>query len=96
MRTILALVLIAGNFTPGRAQSGPLVVGLDAGTNPFVIVNPDGSLTGFNIDLVTEVAKRLGRPGVQVVIAVGTPVAGRPPHRSQRARFGHWAPTSGG
>jgi hypothetical protein len=29
------------------------------------------------------------------LIAVGTPVAGRPPHRSQRARFGHWAPTSG-
>jgi putative transposase len=28
--------------------------------------------------------------------AVGTPIARRPPHRSQRARFGHWAPTSGG
>jgi polar amino acid transport system substrate-binding protein len=65
--TILVFVLIAGGSLPGRAQTGPLVVGLDAGTNPFVIVNPDGSLTGFNIDLVTEVAKRLGRPGVQVV-----------------------------
>jgi polar amino acid transport system substrate-binding protein len=67
MPTILALVLIAGSVIPGRAQSGPLVVGLDAGTNPFVIVNPDGSLTGFNIDLVTEVARRLGRPGVQII-----------------------------
>jgi hypothetical protein len=28
-------------------------------------------------------------------IAVGTPVAGRPPHRSRRARFAHRAPTSG-
>jgi hypothetical protein len=28
-------------------------------------------------------------------IAVGTPIAGRPPHRSERARFGHSAPTLG-
>ena len=28
-------------------------------------------------------------------IAVGTPVAGRPPHRSGQARFRHPAPTSG-
>ena len=27
--------------------------------------------------------------------AVGTPVTRRPPHRSQRAEFPHWAPTSG-
>ena len=51
----------------GRAQSGPLVVGLDAGTNPYVIINPDGTITGFNIELVTELAKRLGRPGIQIV-----------------------------
>ena len=29
------------------------------------------------------------------VIAVGTPIAGRPPHRSGLAPFGHPAPTSG-
>lgn len=29
------------------------------------------------------------------VIAVGTPIAERPPHRSQRAQLTHWAPTSG-
>jgi hypothetical protein len=28
-------------------------------------------------------------------IAVGTPITERPPHRSERARFGHSAPTSG-
>jgi hypothetical protein len=28
-------------------------------------------------------------------IAVGTPVTGRPPHRSRRARFAHRAPTLG-
>src|SRR6266403_3546937 len=30
------------------------------------------------------------------IIAVGTPIAGCPPHRSRRARFAHRAPTSGG
>jgi len=29
------------------------------------------------------------------LIAVGTPVTGRPPHRSVRAEFPHTAPTSG-
>jgi hypothetical protein len=28
-------------------------------------------------------------------IAVGTPITERPPHRSERAQFGHSAPTSG-
>ena len=31
----------------------------------------------------------------QSIIAVGTPITGRPPHRSERARFGHSAPTLG-
>jgi len=31
----------------------------------------------------------------KAVIAVGTPVTGRPPHRSVRAAFPHTAPTSG-
>ena len=29
------------------------------------------------------------------VVAVGTALSGRPPHRSQRAGLPHWAPTSG-
>jgi hypothetical protein len=29
------------------------------------------------------------------VIAVGMPVTGHPPHRAERARFGHSAPTLG-
>src|SRR5271155_984502 len=33
--------------------------------------------------------------GLPAHIAVGTPIAGRPPHRSGRARFRHPAPTSG-
>ena len=30
-----------------------------------------------------------------LAIAVGTSITGRPPHRSQRAQFTHWAPTLG-
>lgn len=52
---------------PVRAQETELVVGLDFTSNPYIIAQPDGSATGFNIDLVTEVAKRLGRPGVKLI-----------------------------
>ncbi len=33
--------------------------------------------------------------GFAWVVAVGTALSGRPPHRSQRAGLPHWAPTSG-
>jgi hypothetical protein len=33
--------------------------------------------------------------GAHPLIAVGTSVTGRPPHRSRRAQFTHRAPTSG-
>ena len=44
-----------------------LVVGADFGANPYIIASPDGTVSGFNVDLVTEVAKRMGRPGVKFV-----------------------------
>jgi polar amino acid transport system substrate-binding protein len=66
-RSFLVWALLVICCTTARAQSGPLVIGLDVGTNPYVIANPDGTITGFNIELVTELAKRLGRPGIQVV-----------------------------
>src|SRR4030095_8056105 len=51
----------------GWAQQQQLVVGADFGANPSIIANPDGSVSGFNVDLVNEVAKRMGRPGVKFV-----------------------------
>jgi hypothetical protein len=38
-----------------------------------------------------------GAPTINVrrEFAVGTPIAERPPHSSERAQFGHSAPTSG-
>ncbi len=35
------------------------------------------------------------RMGFWLLIAVGTPITGRPPHRTVRAAFPHTAPTSG-
>ena len=61
------VIAVGISARPAAAQGGPLVVGVDVGANPYVIANPDGSVTGFNIDLVTEVAKRMGRPGIRHV-----------------------------
>jgi len=40
-------------------------------------------------------ARVLGHMSDQLFIAVGTAITGRPPHRSERARLGHSAPTLG-
>jgi polar amino acid transport system substrate-binding protein len=50
----------------GRGQN-VLVVGADVGANPYVIANPDGTITGFNVDLVNEVARRLGKAGAKII-----------------------------
>ena len=50
-----------------RAQAAQLVVGVDAGANPYVIANTDGTLTGYNVDLVKVVAQKMGRSGVRFV-----------------------------
>ena len=35
------------------------------------------------------------RPGTKIAVAVGTPVTGRPPHRSLHAQLAHKAPALG-
>lgn len=52
---------------PAAAQESPLVVGVDVGANPYVIGQLDGTVTGFNVDIIEAVAERLGRPGVEFV-----------------------------
>lgn len=39
---------------------GKLVVATDAGYVPFEVIEPDGKITGFDVDLATAVAKDLG------------------------------------
>lgn len=41
-------------------ERGVLIVGTDIGFAPFVTTNADGSLTGYDVELLTEIARRLG------------------------------------
>jgi hypothetical protein len=51
--------------------------------------NPEIAFGDCGLATPADVEVRFG------AFAVGTAVAGRPPHRSERARFGHSAPTLG-
>ena len=52
---------------PAGTPEGPLLVSADVGFAPHAMVRPDGTAEGFNIDLADEIAKRLGRPGYEIV-----------------------------
>lgn len=52
-----------GDVATGR----PLLVAADVGFAPHAMARPDGSAEGFNIDLADEIARRLGRPGFEIV-----------------------------
>jgi polar amino acid transport system substrate-binding protein len=75
MRARLAWVGLAIGLAlaaPARAQESdhpagkPLVVGSDFGIAPWM-VRGTGGPEGFGVDMVNEIAKRLGRPGVEIV-----------------------------
>jgi putative ABC transport system substrate-binding protein len=51
------------------------------------LARPGGRITGTSFDAGPEITTKQ--------VAVGTPVTGRPPHRSVHAAFPHTAPTSG-
>jgi glutamine transport system substrate-binding protein len=53
---VLWIVLIVG---AGALQAKTLIVGCDTGFKPFVFIGPDGSYTGFDIELWESIAKRL-------------------------------------
>jgi len=68
----LALTLALG-AAPARAQSADhpqnekLKVAADVGYAPWAMRKPTGELEGFSIDIANEIAKRLGRPGAEIV-----------------------------
>jgi polar amino acid transport system substrate-binding protein len=76
MRARLAWVGLAISFALAapalRAQESdhpagkPLVVGSDFGIAPWMVRGTAGP-EGFGVDMVNEIAKRLGRPGVEIV-----------------------------
>ena len=66
-----ALVLAAVIASPALAQEAdhpankPMVVGSDFGVAPWMVRGTAGP-EGFGVDLMTEIARRLGRPGFEI------------------------------
>jgi polar amino acid transport system substrate-binding protein len=61
MQRILAL-LAAATFAAGAiAQDKPLIAGFDGTFAPHAMPKLGGGVEGFNIDLITEAGKRMGR-----------------------------------
>ena len=50
----------ADNGAAAKPEATTLIVGLDNAYPPYGFIGDDGNLTGFDIDLATEVAKRNG------------------------------------
>ena len=71
-RRMIALFLMLGLSGAAVAQDTdhpkdkPLVVGSDFGVAPWMVRGAAGP-EGFGVDMIKEVAKRIGRPGVEIV-----------------------------
>jgi polar amino acid transport system substrate-binding protein len=72
-RALLPFVALLACMTAGAAaqeadhpSSRPLVVGSDFGVAPWMMRGPNGA-EGFGVDLMNEIARRLGRPGLEIV-----------------------------
>lgn len=59
--SILVILLSVGAFASDKKPQ-PFVVGTTSGYAPFVSLNPKGDYEGFDIDVASAVAKKLGRP----------------------------------
>ena len=73
MRIALAAVALLGLLSFGAAAqdadhppNARMVVGSDFGVAPWMMRGPNGP-EGFGVDLMNEIARRLGRPGVEIV-----------------------------
>ena len=55
--------------TPDHPDDQNLSVAFDVGFAPFAFKQPSGEIAGFSYDFANEIAKRLGRPGLDVVDA---------------------------
>jgi len=72
LAALASLTALTVATTPARAQDTdhpadkPLVVGSDFGVAPWIVRGANGP-EGFGVDLITEVGKRLRRPGLEIV-----------------------------
>ncbi len=70
-RHFLAAALAALLATPAAAQitqpNENLKVAMDVGFAPFAYKDAKGTTVGFTVDFAQEIAKRFGRPGVEII-----------------------------
>ena len=64
---LLAIASPAGADMTDHPSSEKLRVAAEVGFAPFNFRQADGTVTGFSFDVSQEIAKRLGRPGYDVV-----------------------------
>ena len=55
-----SLLLICAISTFSYADEGKLVIGVEASREPFVYLNNQGKVEGFEVDLLTAIAKEKG------------------------------------
>jgi len=63
-----AAALVAFGMPAAYAQTGPLKAGVDGTFAPHAMPKMGGGVEGFNVDLLMEISKQLGRP-VEIVAA---------------------------
>jgi polar amino acid transport system substrate-binding protein len=68
---IIAAALVAALAAPATAQitqqNENLKVAMDVGFAPFAYRDAKGATVGFTVDFAQEIAKRMGRPGVEII-----------------------------
>jgi cystine transport system substrate-binding protein len=82
--TLLAAASLAG-CGGGSADSQTLRVGTEGTYSPFSFQGTDGKLTGYDIEVVTAVAAKLGKQVTFVQTPFDAIFAGRSRTRSPRA-----------
>jgi polar amino acid transport system substrate-binding protein len=61
MAAVLAIAGIASTSAFAQSKLPPLRTGVDGTFAPHAMAKPGGGIQGFNVDLFTEAAKRMGR-----------------------------------
>jgi len=63
--SIGSLLLVSGSITYASAE--PLKIAADIGYAPWAMRQPSGEIDGFSVDVAKDIARRIGRSGVEVI-----------------------------
>lgn len=68
-KSLMAAAIPLAFFSTAHAEGNdtPLRVASDVGFAPFTMRQPDGETVGFIADMGAEIARRIGRPSVEIV-----------------------------